>query len=683
MVGDLMDLHVYALLKRRYNELAESVEGILDEAVELTADAKSTLEDVKSTLSEIEPLLEVTKGNVEASTEQVSKVQDMLNELEPKVKEVETIVNEAKQFVHTGEYERDRAYLKGNETLYNGSTYRALEDVTGELPADSDKWQLVAQRGVDGKGAVSSVNNISPDENGNVDLGKITADWDDLEGKPEVLEGLGDEDGKLTYKGEEVGEKLVIGRKVYEADGNTSTFKTEFEVEPNTNRVMVFVGGVIQTSGANFTESKGSITLNFTPSKGTQVIVYTFSGSETLFVDGGGSGNVNSVAGILPDDTGDVPLAIGDLTTDVYMSPSTPPKEYPLGITTFRTNLAQSKEWMEYLGDTSGAPRVLVVTFKASEVWQSTQHIYVIEGSSQTGNTIKHRTLYVRSAMASTVSITNNWSEPVKIVDGRSLSDSTTSESSETIATSKAVNYLNQALIGTDDSLRETQRELKDIDSKATEALTKAIESFQLGNEVKQDLAGTLLSYNKDLPVVGASWASLINFVDTELQDNITVKYVFIEWVTDLILGNNYANSIYTAMLAEGYIESLPTTEQGKKEYKLSHVFNLIITLLKGYIKTASGSVVIKPNSPLPTINLPFFPKSFDISYQGENTSAYAVSKVVQEYIILSDITILDGLNSLGVWEIKENKDGTYFLSGLLQSQIDKEMTVMWEAKSF
>lgn len=287
MVGDLMDLHVYALLKRKYNDLAESVEGLVDESAELTEEARKTLAEAQDKLDEIKPLLETSKDNVKISEEQIVKVQEMLDELEPAVADIEAIIKQALQNVHTGEYESDREYLKGNETLYNGSTYRALEDVTGVLPTDTSKWQLVAQRGVDGTGAVSSVNNIAPDENGNVDLGKITADWDDLEGKPEVLEGLGDEDGKLTYKGEEVGEKLVIGRKAYVADGNTATFKTEFEVEPNTNRVMVYVSGVIQSSGENFTENKDSITLKFTPAKGTQVLVYTFSGSETLFVDGG------------------------------------------------------------------------------------------------------------------------------------------------------------------------------------------------------------------------------------------------------------------------------------------------------------------------------------------------------------------------------------------------------------
>lgn len=287
MVGDLMDLHVYALLKRKYNDLAESVEGLVDESAELTEEARKTLAEAQDKLDEIKPLLETSKDNVKISEEQTAKVQEMLDELEPAVADIEAIIKQALQNVHTGEYESDREYLKGNETLYNGSTYRALEDVTGVLPTDTSKWQLVAQRGVDGEGAVSSVNNIAPDENGNVDLGNISTDWNSLEGKPEVLDDLGESDGKLTYKGEEVGEKLVIGRKAYVADGNTTTFKTEFEVEPNTNRVMVYVSGVIQSSGENFTENNDSITLNFTPAKGTQVLVYTFSGSETLFVDGG------------------------------------------------------------------------------------------------------------------------------------------------------------------------------------------------------------------------------------------------------------------------------------------------------------------------------------------------------------------------------------------------------------
>lgn len=53
----------------------------------------------------------------------------------------------------------------------NGSTFIALQEVQGVTPVDDGiNYRLVAQRGVDGTGAVSSVNGIAPDTNGNVQV---------------------------------------------------------------------------------------------------------------------------------------------------------------------------------------------------------------------------------------------------------------------------------------------------------------------------------------------------------------------------------------------------------------------------------------------------------------------------------------------------------------------------------
>ncbi|MBF4500239.1 hypothetical protein IRY55_02590 [Savagea sp. SN6] len=76
-------------------------------------------------------------------------------------------------YKHVGEWQGSVEYKKNQEVLYNGSTYRAIEDNKGTQPTDKSKWQLIAQRGVDGEGAVGSVNGIMPDSDGNVNLGDI------------------------------------------------------------------------------------------------------------------------------------------------------------------------------------------------------------------------------------------------------------------------------------------------------------------------------------------------------------------------------------------------------------------------------------------------------------------------------------------------------------------------------
>ncbi|MFE4525870.1 pyocin knob domain-containing protein, partial [Cytobacillus firmus] len=64
-------------------------------------------------------------------------------------------------------------YKKNNIVSFNGSSFIAKRDTMGNTPigdASDLNWGLIAQRGVDGTGSVSTVNNIPPDENGNVEI---------------------------------------------------------------------------------------------------------------------------------------------------------------------------------------------------------------------------------------------------------------------------------------------------------------------------------------------------------------------------------------------------------------------------------------------------------------------------------------------------------------------------------
>lgn len=74
-------------------------------------------------------------------------------------------------FVHFGDYDPSVEYSVNNEVRYNGSTWRSLQnDNIGITPVEGPNWTLVAQRGVDGAGSVSSVNTVPPDAGGNVSL---------------------------------------------------------------------------------------------------------------------------------------------------------------------------------------------------------------------------------------------------------------------------------------------------------------------------------------------------------------------------------------------------------------------------------------------------------------------------------------------------------------------------------
>jgi hypothetical protein len=49
-----------------------------------------------------------------------------------------------------GAYSSSRQYYAGDEVTYNGSTYRAIQDVKGVTPTNTTYWMVIAQRGSDG-----------------------------------------------------------------------------------------------------------------------------------------------------------------------------------------------------------------------------------------------------------------------------------------------------------------------------------------------------------------------------------------------------------------------------------------------------------------------------------------------------------------------------------------------------
>jgi len=85
-----------------------------------------------------------------------------------KLEELKKVLENMEMF----EYDATSIYEYPNFVSFNGSTYLALKEVKGIEPTnDKVNYQLIAQRGVDGTGSVSSVEGIMPDNSGNVTLG--------------------------------------------------------------------------------------------------------------------------------------------------------------------------------------------------------------------------------------------------------------------------------------------------------------------------------------------------------------------------------------------------------------------------------------------------------------------------------------------------------------------------------
>lgn len=90
------------------------------------------------------------------------------------------------------EFGISKTFLKHQAARFNGSTYRAKVETTGNpLPVDpaveNDWWTLEAKRGTDGEGSVGSVNGKLPDDNGNVQIDVGGGTWGEITGKPETF----------------------------------------------------------------------------------------------------------------------------------------------------------------------------------------------------------------------------------------------------------------------------------------------------------------------------------------------------------------------------------------------------------------------------------------------------------------------------------------------------------------
>nr|WP_259545013.1 collagen-like protein [Heyndrickxia oleronia] len=74
-------------------------------------------------------------------------------------------------FIWKGEYNPSKTYVVNDTVGYNGSSYICIKNTTiGILPTDTNYFNLLSQRGIDGSGSIVTINGKSPDLNGNVQL---------------------------------------------------------------------------------------------------------------------------------------------------------------------------------------------------------------------------------------------------------------------------------------------------------------------------------------------------------------------------------------------------------------------------------------------------------------------------------------------------------------------------------
>ncbi|MGE7113084.1 hypothetical protein [Lysinibacillus sp. NPDC047702] len=294
---------------------------------------------------------ELDRKNAESIREsneatRIQNEQNRQNEFDNKINEAEEAITDTKNATDEANKAADSikgwgqatvwnsttTYSKNNVVTYNGSTWQSKGDNNhNSIPSETNtNWILLALRGVDGTGAVSTVNGKSPDGAGNVEL---TAD----EIGTYTQQQIDDKDTTVkeyfTDKG--IGDKVIV---ISEQDYIDANYNGMFWVKNDALDFLPTETDHVATLLVYENPDNGNIVKIFNVINPTTAIsymrTYTYDNSSVLIHDsgwieggggsGGGGGNVNITSYPLITDREsqtiwEIPTGIYNQVTDTVM----------------------------------------------------------------------------------------------------------------------------------------------------------------------------------------------------------------------------------------------------------------------------------------------------------------------------------------------------------------------------
>ncbi|MCT6925406.1 hypothetical protein [Metasolibacillus sp.] len=154
-------------------------------ANQATADATQLISDMTALQGDLEQLqtsleqsitdaTQATTGAINATTNANQAAQDAQQakaDADNAAQRAESAADAIAGWGQAVPYESGTIYNRNNFVTHEGSTYQAKHDGVTSIPTTTTDWILIARRGLDGQGAVQTVNDQLPDQNGNVDVG--------------------------------------------------------------------------------------------------------------------------------------------------------------------------------------------------------------------------------------------------------------------------------------------------------------------------------------------------------------------------------------------------------------------------------------------------------------------------------------------------------------------------------
>lgn len=162
-------------------EALENVNSSLNQLEEVVVDARTAIGETKTATTNANQAAQAADS---ARNNLSNAVSEKLNEVDDAIEsanDAATVATQAAENIKgwglAVAWNATTTFEKNNMVTDNGSTWQAKKQNTNSRPSlNNTDWILIAQRGIDGTGAVSSVNGILPDPEGNVqlDLGSQT-----------------------------------------------------------------------------------------------------------------------------------------------------------------------------------------------------------------------------------------------------------------------------------------------------------------------------------------------------------------------------------------------------------------------------------------------------------------------------------------------------------------------------
>ena len=205
-------------------------------------------------------------------------------------------------FIWKGEYSPTKTYVINDTLAYNGSSYICIKNTTiGILPTDTNYFNLLSQRGIDGSGSIVTINGKSPDLNGNVQI-----DANEIGAILASEKGVAGGVAKLNEAGKPID---AFGNEV---DGKV---KKVNNIEPDENGNIT-----IPTFSGNYDDLK-NIPTNLETTTGSQSKADLAEQHAKEYTDqaiaNANQGEVKSVNDVQPDSNGNITLSIPTKTSEL------------------------------------------------------------------------------------------------------------------------------------------------------------------------------------------------------------------------------------------------------------------------------------------------------------------------------------------------------------------------------